>query len=284
MLTLLLSPPLSCRFRLPGEIDVSFLEITKSNAIPRLYLPVPQAAHLLDMLHPHEEAANNTQLELTNSQSVIMEQAVHFVVANNQQQQHHHHQQQQEQPNHVNPNCNPGFYRDHWTQTPCLDDLDTDFKFEVQVPMDDKEKKLWYYDPEEKLLFVKGEQPLTAIVSYKPNNTPLFLRLMPVYTSLADVRNSVNRCPNHKNNCRTGHSHHLVHCQNEGVQYMGSEMGGSFAERMSLVIPMQRSMNPMRFPEQHLKEEVCFSIMCLNSCSGIMRRSTAIIFTLETRE
>lgn len=197
----------------------------------------------------------------------------------------HHHQPQQQLPT-LNINTNSGFYRDHWIQTPCLDDLDTDFKFEVQVPMDDKEKKQWYYDPEEKLLFVKGEQLLTAIVSYKPKNTPLFLRLMPVYTSLADVHSPVIRCPNHKEKCKSGHNHHLVHSPNEGCLYSGEETGSNFSDRMSLLIPMHKSHNHLRVYQDHeqVKEDVCFSIMCLNSCSGISRRSTAIIFTLETAE
>lgn len=181
---------------------------------------------------------------------------------------------------------NNGFYSpclDHMSATPDLNDYDSDARFEVGVPMDEKEKKLWYYDATTKRLFVKGDQELTAQVSCHAVNTRLNVRLMPVYTSLADVRKPVNRCPNHKDQCKTDHREHLVHCHNEGAQYMGKETGETFGERLSVLIPLRKSQQPRQYAEK-INEEIVFSITCLNSCSGISRRPTALIFTLENEQ
>lgn len=169
---------------------------------------------------------------------------------------------------------------DHLTMTPCLEDLDTEFQFEVEVPMDEKEKKLWYYDAFSKRLFVKGDQDLTAIINYRTANCALNLRLMPVYTSRADIRKPVLRCPNHKEQCKTNHREHIVHCHHEGALYCGSEQGENFASRLSVVIPLHKSCQTRQYGEK-VQEEIVFAIGCLNSCSGISRRATALIFTLE---
>lgn len=169
---------------------------------------------------------------------------------------------------------------DHLNVTPCLDDLDTDFRFEVEVPMDEKEKKLWFYDASHKRLFVKGDQHLSAFVSCRTANQKLNVRLMAAYTSLADVKKPVNRCPNHKEQCRTANRDHIVHCDNDGAVYMGQENGDVFMERLSVLIPLKKT-HQMRQYEEVIREEIVFSFTCLNSCSGISRRPTALIFTLE---
>lgn len=175
-------------------------------------------------------------------------------------------------------------YLDHLNQTPCLDDLDTEFKFEVQVPMDEKEKKLWFYNPADKMVFVKGDQELTAIVSCKAKSSPLFVRLMPAYTSLADVRKPVIRCQNHKNKCQSSQRDHLVHCHHDKAVYHGSEVGETFVDRLSVLVPLRKTQFQYRGDDEPIKEEIYFSIKCLNSCSEISRRATGIIFTLENEQ
>lgn len=175
---------------------------------------------------------------------------------------------------------------DHLNATPCLEDMDTGFEFAVEVPMDEKEKKLWYYDVTTKRLFVKGDQALTARVSCRtmhPASSSLYVRLMPVFTSLADVRKPVNRCPNHKDQCKADHRAHLVHCHNDGTKYVGRENGETFIERMSVLVPLRRSQQMRQYADL-IQEEIVFSITCLNSCSGITRRATALIFTLENEK
>lgn len=189
---------------------------------------------------------------------------------------HHHHHQLQHQHSYYTPNV------DHFNSTPCLEDLDTEFKFEVEVPMDEKEKKLWFYDATTKRLFVKGDQSLTAFVSCRMAQSNLYVRLMPVYTSLADVRKPVYRCPNHKDQCKSVHREHIVHCHNEGAVYKGAENGETFGERLSILVPMRKSMQ--QSTQDAIREEIVFSFTCLNSCSGISRRPTALIFTLENEQ
>lgn len=173
---------------------------------------------------------------------------------------------------------------DHLNCTPCLLDLDTNYQFEVEVPMDQKEKKLWFYDASAKRLFVKLDQSLSAFVSCNTYTGGLFVRLMPVYTSLADVRKPVNRCINHKQQCKTTRKQHIVHCHNEGAEYMGTEIGETFIDRMSIRVPLRKSMQARNCPEK-ITEEIMFSFSCLNSCtSGINRRPTALIFTLENEQ
>lgn len=171
----------------------------------------------------------------------------------------------------------------HLYENPCLNDLDSNYAFEVQVPMEEKEKKLWYYEPSAKLLFVKVGQPLTAIISYKrkPQEGNLFVRLMPIYTALSDCRLPVNRCQNHKQSCKTAVKEHLVHCYgHENACYVGKEEGENFKDRLAIVVPLKKACAGMQ--ETVVKEEICFSFGCLNSCSsGINRRPTALIFTLE---
>lgn len=192
--------------------------------------------------------------------------------------QQHNNQQQQQQYN------NNFQYPDHLQSTPCLEDLDTEYGFEVEVPVEERAKALWYYDPLEKRLFVKGDQSLSAVVSWRSSNVPLYVRLMPVYTTKADLRRPVYRCANHKDNCKSAHKEHIVHCHNEGAMYVGKEHGESFSERLSIVIPLRKSQHSRQFNGEMLKEEIVFSFTCLNSCSGISRRPTAVIFTLENHE
>lgn len=243
----------------------------------------------MDLL-PFQETTTDITATITS-----FGQEMHFQ-NNNQNQnpqafQHHqnnsnyHPHQLQQQLSGGGAQCN-NFYAvspDHLDATPDLNDYDSEARFEVGVPMDEKEKKLWYYDATTKRLFVKGDQELTAQVSCHSHNSRLFVRLMPVYTSLADVRKPVNRCPNHKDQCKTVHREHLVHCHNEGAQYMGKETGETFGERLSVLIPLRKSQQPRQYAEK-INEEIVFSITCLNSCSGISRRPTALIFTLENEQ
>lgn len=197
-----------------------------------------------------------------------------------QQLQQQYHQQGSRQPQMM-------FYQtntDHLNEVPCLEDLDTDYKFDVVVPMEEKDKKLWYYEANSKCLFVKVDQPLTAIVSCRHIfGSPLYVRLMPVYTSLAEVRKPVNRCMIHKERCKKNHRGHVVHCTDESSDYVGNEAGEKFIDRLSVRIPLRKSQSA-RPPSQLIREEICFSITCLNSCTSIARRPTALIFTLENNE
>lgn len=172
----------------------------------------------------------------------------------------------------------------HLHENPCLDDLDTQYCFEVEVPMEENEKKQWYYDASVKRLYVKMDQPLTSIISYKALEGSLFVRIMPIYTSLADIRLPVNRCPNHKEKCTLTNRDHLVHYTgHDAVQYLGFENGVKFSDRLAVRIPLNKPR--VVTSDGTVKEEICFKIGCLNSCSsGINRRSTALIITLENEK
>lgn len=170
----------------------------------------------------------------------------------------------------------------HLKANPSLEDEDTAHEFAVDVPMEQKDKKQWYFDPFSKKLFVKAEQPLSAHITYKTFGPEKFnLRLMPVYTSLADVFKPVNRCANHKAKSRSEIGEHIVQCHHEGARYVGKEVGVLFQDRLSVLIPLRESIQSQNYP-MVLKEEINFSFMCLNTCSGISRRNTALIITLES--
>lgn len=72
---------------------------------------------------------------------------------------------------------------------------------------------------------------------------------------------------------------HILKCCHPNTQYVGIENGQLFGQRLSVFVPLGRSaVNEEGFASESLMLE----FMCQNSCTtGINRKSTAVVFTLE---
>lgn len=70
---------------------------------------------------------------------------------------------------------------------------------------------------------------------------------------------------------------HILRCEHTDTQYFGSDSGQKFIDKLSILLPLGKSGYG-----DVVNETIALQFVCQNSCvSGINRRSTAIIFTLE---
>lgn len=72
---------------------------------------------------------------------------------------------------------------------------------------------------------------------------------------------------------------HILKCYHPHAKYIGSENAQLFGDRLSIVVPLDRpTVNESGIASETIKWE----FLCQNSCAtGINRKSTAVIFTLE---
>lgn len=72
---------------------------------------------------------------------------------------------------------------------------------------------------------------------------------------------------------------HIIKCHHPQVKYCGQENGQIFRDRLSVLIPLNNStiMDGIANAAAQLE------FVCQSSCStGISRKTTSIVFTLET--
>lgn len=123
-------------------------------------------------------------------------------------------------------------------------------------------------------------QTFTVNINYAPKNVDLFLRAMIVYSLNEEIHNPVVRCNNHKlerNDRLPNAASHILRCGRLDTQYYGTDTGQKFIDKLSILVPLGNC----GFGEI-VNETIALEFVCQNSCvSGINRRSTAIIFTLE---
>ncbi len=68
-------------------------------------------------------------------------------------------------------------------------------------------------------------------------------------------------------------------CYHPQTKYVGSENSQLFGDRLSIVVPLGR---PPTNEDGIVNETIKWAFLCQNSCvTGINRKSTAVIFTLE---
>ena len=116
-------------------------------------------------------------------------------------------------------------------------------------------------------------------IEYKPVGMELFLRAMIIYTSNDALHIPVKRCSNHKNQPKVGETQdtaeHILRSPQPNAQLLGSPDGSFFGNRLCVLIPLGTKH------EETARQNIRLEFACQNSCNGINRRSTAIIFTLE---
>lgn len=99
---------------------------------------------------------------------------------------------------------------------------------------------------------------------------------MIVYTSPNEIGEPVKICPNHRSALeQEPNPDHILRCNTNETAYVGSENGKLFKEKLAILIPMRNVAH---------NEPIKLLFKCQNSCSsGMNRKSTSIIFTLEDK-
>lgn len=171
----------------------------------------------------------------------------------------------------------------HFSKVPELDDVITAAGFTIQVPEDSEDKKKrWYVVKKEPpTMFIRMNQTFLVRMQYCAQpGVQYYLRLMAVFTAIAETSRPVERCSNHKSLSKEGDPQalYVVQCNNANIEYMGKADGKNFGDRLSMRIPL---MSTGAAIESDIVE---LSISCHNSCAhGLNRRQTAVLFILEDK-
>lgn len=164
---------------------------------------------------------------------------------------------------------------DHMRQLPVLDEMPrNEWNFDMNMNSDSGNKSSWLYSAQLNKVYVKIGAPLNVYpchTSIAPGRD-LFIRAMIVFTSQNDLPEPVKKCPNHKESS-SHNALHILNCENPGADYIGTENGKLFGEKLAVKIPLRNLAS---------NEPLKLKFTCQNSCSGGMnRKSTSLIFTLE---
>lgn len=169
----------------------------------------------------------------------------------------------------------------HLERVPDMVPVETDYKFEVNVINGDNNN--WLYLPPLEKIFIKMASVMNINVSYLPQLQPeqLYVRVMILYSNPDEMHLPVKRCANHRES-DTNHQlvHHILRSCHTRAYYEGHDEGLLFKNRLSVVVPLENQLGPN---ERMAVEHIGLQFLCQNSCSsGINRRSTSMIFTLES--
>lgn len=172
---------------------------------------------------------------------------------------------------------------DHLNKTPTLDEHhDPVFNFNVDLHGETSGKSSWMFSARLNKVFVKMGQACTFNISYQAlNYQELYVRAMMVCSAPEDMHQPVFRCENHR--CSDSSNlklpdevkTHVMRCFNPSAQYVGTEQGVAFKDRLAVLIPLGTTI------KEQAALNVSLEFVCQNSCRIINRRATAIIFTLE---
>lgn len=170
-------------------------------------------------------------------------------------------------------------YAAHREYTPDLLHVDLGCNFDVTMKGDSNS---WVLSAGK--VFIKMFSAMTINVSYSPQPETLYLRAMVLFDNPNEMHLPVKMCANHAANVSsssnmTGIPKHILKCLTPNAFYEGNEDGILFKERLSVVVQLQ---NCKRDEEGNVSEPIVYDFQCQNSCaSGINRKSTSIVFTLE---
>lgn len=82
---------------------------------------------------------------------------------------------------------------------PTLDELDSEYEFDVVLPVVNSDKGGWIYSQKLNKIFIKIGHILNIKTNFKnTKNQSLFLRAMLVPTCLENAKDSLVLCPNHR--------------------------------------------------------------------------------------
>lgn len=168
---------------------------------------------------------------------------------------------------------------EYLNKPPTLDEVETSYEFDVNLPGEQSGKGTWIYSADLKKVFIKMKQIFTISISYTNPSLkliPLFLRISPIFTEPEEQQNAVKRCLNHPTN--DSQKPHILWCNHQSAQYQGDLEKVNYIERLSILVPLGSNL-------YKVNESIGFEFHCQNSCSsGINRRSTAMVFALETEK
>ncbi|XP_025412779.1 cellular tumor antigen p53-like isoform X2 [Sipha flava] len=165
---------------------------------------------------------------------------------------------------------------------PCQDEFGGDINFEVMLDSNfEAYRQKWKYSVTLQKLFIDIDKVL--LLNFKcdhekiPNNQPVYVRAMPMYSAADWLKEPVNRCLQHlspidKFNKGFTHLEHVIRCENDGTTYHIDEV----SKRKSVVTLLCK-------PEHGSDStRLSYRFVCKTSClSGMQRRPIVVIFTLE---
>lgn len=172
----------------------------------------------------------------------------------------------------------PPIYIDlsHLEKLPILDELRTDWNFDVELNAESAGKTSWMYSQKLNKVFVKINTHLNVYMKYDLINVQrqLLVRAMIVYTSSNDLAEPVKKCPNHRDQSMLSFPEHILRCASDETMYVGYDSGKLFKDKLAIVVPTRAIAS---------NEPLKLQFTCQNSCSGGMnRKATSIVFTLES--
>lgn len=220
----------------------------------------------------HESALNifnaqhlqHAQLQLNHQQ-----QAQPLLAQPQYQEQLHHQQQQQHHRLDLA----------HLSRIPNLATIQTAYEFDVLVPPD---SNVVFVTPK---LYIKMNSKMTINAIYRrPNpDEPLFVRAMVIFSNPAEMGTPVKRCANHRvvNSDPEAKNANILKVNDPKALYQGREDGQTFNDRLSVVVPLESNELD---DKGRFTQIIGLEFACQNSCSsGINRRPTSIVFTLENQ-
>lgn len=171
----------------------------------------------------------------------------------------------------------------HLSCIPNLDQIQSGYDFDLLVPPDQNNNVVF----SQSKLFIKMGSRMTINLSYREQsrNEQLFLRAMIIFSKPAEMHLPVKRCANHRvlnqQNAEPQMLSSILKINDPKAHYIGTEEGQTFQERLSVVIPIDN----YNYDENgKIAQSVGLEFGCQNSCSsGINRRPTSIVFTLENQ-
>lgn len=225
------------------------------------------------LLNVNEETININML-----QGNTIKQEMHF---NPQMQQMHQQLPMLAQAQHPQPQQHQQPDLPHLSRIPTLIPIPSTYEFEVSVPPSDN--SIVYNQPK---LYIKMNSKMTINVAYRPDslnrNERLNVRAMIIFSSPAEMHLPVKRCANHRvanNEGFESKDASILIVNDPKATYHGCESGETYATRLSVLVPLESNDYT---EEGKITQTIGLEFGCQNSCvSGINRRPTSIVFTLE---
>lgn len=177
----------------------------------------------------------------------------------------------------------PGYQvPDHFGRYPNLVKIESNYAFDASVSTDQAPVVFSHNK-----LFIKMNSKMTFCMSYREQTRGerLYLRAMILFSKSAEMHLPVTRCKNHRQGSGNGNPNEsfaasIIKINNPKAEYLGAEAGETFGDRLSVRIPLESGS----FDEDgNITHMVSIEFGCQSSCSsGINRRPTTLVFTLET--
>lgn len=113
----------------------------------------------------------------------------------------------------------------HFNKMPVIDEIDTQYQFDVNLNGDSSGKVSWMYSAKLKKVYIKMGQIVRVYVNYQFPQNPmdLFLRAMILYSNADDMHTPVTRCPNHRasSGATDNFAPHILRCEHRQTNYYG---------------------------------------------------------------